>query len=92
MELVVREQRPVRPQVVQSPQVRGDDADGKVCSLDCGGREEVQHVGAAVQDDVVHKFRCLRNEQLYLVILQLRIGERVLPGGIGHYADERVFL
>ena len=92
MELFVREQRPVRPQVVQATQVRRDDPDGQVRGLDGGGREEVEHVGAAVQDDVVHQLCRLRDEQLYLFVLQFRVGEGVLPGGIAHDADEGVLL
>ena len=92
MELVICQQRPVRPQVIQAPQVRGDDADRHIRRLDCRRREEIEHVGAAVQNDVIHKFCSFSDKELYLVILQLWVGERVLPGGIAHDADERVFL
>mgnify|MGYP006990205562 CR=1 FL=1 len=55
MEFLIRQKRFVGAQVVKAPQVGGDDAHNKVCRFDGSGRKKVQHIGAAVQDDEIHK-------------------------------------
>ena len=44
MELVIRKQRFVRPQVIQAPQIGRDNADHYIRRLDCRRREEIEHV------------------------------------------------
>ena len=55
VEFRVCQKRLVCPEVAEASQIRCDNSDRQIRCLDCCWCKEIEHIGAAVQDQVVHQ-------------------------------------